>query len=383
MPRVLIDISRLCYRQLSGRLPTGIDRVGLEYIRHYADRAHAVLALGRFSSVLSRSDSERAFRLLLDPQSNASRQRLRLIMKAYLGWWVSQDITGCVVFNTSHTGLERAYSTAQLRRRGARPVFFVHDLIPVTHPEYCRRGERERHMARMRTAVTTGSGIIANSQDTLDALGRFCREMGLQMPPAVVAPLATSLSQMETGPRPVAAPYFVVVGTIEPRKNHSLLLQLWRKLVERSGDAAPRLAVIGRRGWECENVVYLLERCRQLNGVVAERGACSDAELATYLRHAQALLIPSFAEGYGIPLAEALSLGTPVIASDLPAFREVADEIPEYVDPLDGRRWMELIEDYAGDRSALRAAQLERMKGFRATTWQQHFQAVDEFIENL
>lgn len=391
MPHILIDISRLCYRRLAGRLPTGIDRVSLEYIRRYAGDARAVLSRGPFSSVLSATESGRVFGMLLDPA--ARPQALRLFMTTYLSWWATPGVGGAVLFNTSHSGLEYAGYAASLRRRGARAVIFVHDLIPVTHPEYFPAGEGSRHAMRMRTALTAGSGLVVNSQSTLDELGRFAGAEGLRMPPAVVAPLASSLPPVEPGPRPIAEPYFVVVGTIEPRKNHLLLLQLWRHLVEqqdsrskiqdpRSG-AVPRLVVIGHRGHESEGVVDLLERCRQLEGVVIELGRCSDAELATYLRHARALLFPTFVEGYGIPVAEALALGTPVIASDLPVFREVAGDIPDYAGPLDGRRWLELITDYAQPNSARREAQLERMKAFRATTWARHFEKVDEFLASL
>lgn len=65
--------------------------------------------------------------------------------------------------------------------------------------------------------------------------------------------------------------YFVVLGTIEPRKNHLLLLQVWRQLIEELGLAAPRLVIIGQRGWECEQVVDLLDRCEVLRGVVLEK----------------------------------------------------------------------------------------------------------------
>ena len=141
--------------------------------------------------------------------------------------------------------------------------------------------------------------------------------------------------------------------------------------------------MIRRRGQESENVADLLDRCRELRGFVIEKSRCSDAELVTYLRHARALLFPTFVEGYGIPVAEALALGTPVIAADLPVFREVAGEIPEYAGPLDGKRWLDLIAYYAGAHSGKRAAQLERMKAFRATTWAQHFEKVDGFLEKV
>jgi glycosyltransferase involved in cell wall biosynthesis len=129
--------------------------------------------------------------------------------------------------------------------------------------------------------------------------------------------------------------------------------------------------------------VYMLKRCEQLRGFVFEFSNCTDEELATYLHHAQALLFPSFAEGYGMPLVEALSYGVPVIASDLPVFREVAGEIPEYVDPLDGRRWCEMVKEYAKSDSQPRAKQLTRCENFITPTWADHFAKVDALLEQL
>jgi hypothetical protein len=162
-----------------------------------------------------------------------------------------------------------------------------------------------------------------------------------------------------------------------------MLLQLWRRLVDAHGDRAPRLVVIGQRGWECENVVDLLERCQQLQGIVIEHSRCTDAELVTWLHHAQALLFASFAEGYGLPVAEALSLGVPVIASELPVFREIAGDVPEYADPLDGQRWEALVTDYAQPNSPLRAAQLARMHRFHQSTWPEHFERFDALLTRL
>jgi glycosyltransferase involved in cell wall biosynthesis len=181
----------------------------------------------------------------------------------------------------------------------------------------------------------------------------------------------------------MAHPYFVIVSTIEPRKNHWMLLQLWRHLAVSMGNNVPRLVIIGKRGWECENVVDMLERCQPLKGVVLEISSCSDSELITYLHHAQALLFPSFAEGFGLPLCEALSLSVPVIASDLPVFHEIADNVPDYADPLDGKRWEMLITDYAKPDSTLRAAQMSRMQAFAQTTWRQHFEIVDAMLSTL
>ena len=146
---------------------------------------------------------------------------------------------------------------------------------------------------------------------------------------------------------------------------------------------APRLVIIGQRGWECENVVDLLERSELLHGFVFEFSRCNDADLATYLHHAQALLFPSFVEGYGMPLIEALAAGLPVIASDLKVFREFAADIPEYVDPLDPQRWLGLIREYASVTSLQRAAQIERMRTFQLPTWERHFELLESLLSRL
>src|SRR5262249_22987080 len=157
-------------------------------------------------------------------------------------------------------------------------------------------------------------------------------------------------------------PYFVCVGTIEARKNHLLLLNLWRRLATEFGVQAPLLVLVGQRGWEIENVVDLLERCPALRGIVIEHNAMSDAELVPLFRGACAVLQPSFAEGFGFPLIEALALGVPALCSDIPALRETGGSVPEFLDPLDGPGWRAAVLDYIEPGSPRRVAQIERLR---------------------
>jgi len=288
-----------------------------------------------------------------------------------------------VLLHTSHNGMEFGRYYRAMTKREIRPVFMVHDLIPLTHAEYCRPGVDVAHRHRMHTAIRHASGLIANSQATLDSLATEAQRAGLKLPPSVVARLASGVTQRSLSQRPLPTPYFVMLGTIEPRKNHWFVLHVWRRLVEQLGAAAPKLVVIGRRGWECENVVDMLERCESLKGVVIEEAHCSDELLHAYLQHAQALLFPSFVEGYGMPLAEALALKVPVLASDLDVFHEIADNIPDYLDPLDGPGWLARIQAYAQANSPARDAQLTRIERFREPTWEEHFEHVDSFLETL
>ena len=187
--------------------------------------------------------------------------------------------------NIGHTGLNDPQFSAWVKQADVRPIYFVHDLIPITHPEYCRAGEQAKHVARMRTVLTTGTGVIGNSQATLDELADFGRSAGLPSLPSVAAWLGTTerlaaRADTSTPDRPT----FVVVGTIEARKNHLMLLQVWQRLVQRFGTNAPRLLIIGQRGWECEQVFDLLDRGETLREAVIELSDCTDEQLASISR---------------------------------------------------------------------------------------------------
>jgi glycosyltransferase involved in cell wall biosynthesis len=383
MPELLIDTTRLVGRLMAGRSPTGIDRVCLAYVRRYAPVARLVLRKGGIGVVLPRAPSRCLSSLLLERADTLSACVANVVAGSDRTDWPRSGHSGRVLLNLGHSGPERPQYGEWLRRRKLRPIFMVHDLIPVTHPEYCRPTEQARHVRRIQTILATAAGVVTNSQSTLQALCAYAADKGLPMPPALTAPLASVTFSQGAGCRPLESPYFVMLSTIEPRKNHWLMLHVWRRLVERLGEKAPRLVVIGQRGWECENVLDLLERCEVLRGFVIEKGGCSDADLATYLCHAQAMLFPSFVEGYGLPLIEALSLGVPVIASDLPVFHEVVGDIPEYLDPIDGTGWMNCVESFCNPASGLRAAQLVRMTKFTPPTWSAHFELFERLMEQV
>jgi glycosyltransferase involved in cell wall biosynthesis len=380
---MLLDVSRLTGRLWKGRLPTGVDRVVLAYIRHWGGQAQAVLQAGAWRRILPTRESQRLFRLLAEPPPDFRRQLISVIASACVPPWPSQDAAGRISFSLSHSGIESPGLREWFIRTRQRPVFFVHDLIPITHPEFCRAGEAGRHAARMLNLLSMGAGLVCNSEDTLENLRRFAAARHLRMPETVVAPLASpDLPDARETTSPLAAPYFVMLGTIEARKNHLLLLHLWREMAATAG-AIPHLVIIGQRGWECENVIDMLERCEALQGIVHELTDCSDTELARYLHHARALLFPSFAEGFGLPLMEAIAMGTPVIASDLPVFREIADGVPDYVNSLDGPGWLATVHEYTAGVGGRRQAQLERMTGFAVPTWSDHFANVQELLERV
>jgi glycosyltransferase involved in cell wall biosynthesis len=174
----------------------------------------------------------------------------------------------------------------------------------------------------------------------------------------------------------------VTVGTIEARKNHLLLLRVWRRLIAEMGSEAPILAIVGRRGWEAEQAFALLDNPVDLGGHVFELRDVGDAPLASLIAGARALLMPSFAEGFGLPVVEALQIGTPVIASDLPVYREIVGSIPTYVDPRFDASWERVIRNFLTDDPE-RMRQKRALQGYKAPDWKSHFAHLETWLTVL
>lgn len=391
MSDILIDVSRLVGRRLKRRLPTGIDRVGQAYLRRYGERSRAAFSVGSRAVVLPRRASQRLFEHLLSPSDERAFLRTLVAgaMHAPLPYASRpEDSAGAWFLNTGHTGLHRPGYATMLAAMRVRPLFVVHDLIPITHPQYCRVPERARHAARMTTVLRSAAALVCNSTATFESLARFGLSIGTALPPAAVATLAAEPldpASVELARRtvPLPTPYFVMLGTIEPRKNHLMILQVWQRLIERLGADAPKLVLIGQAGWECEHVQRVLERTPGIRDHVLVHDGCTDQDLLGWMVHARALLFPSFVEGFGLPVVEALRLGVPVLAADAQVYREFAGEYPEYLDPLDAAGWLNAILDYRQAGHRRRERRVEALARYRQPTWDEHFARVDDLMTRV
>lgn len=391
---LLLDVTRLVWRRWKGLRPTGIDRLCLAWLHHYAPHAQAVLTDRRGRRILDEAASRALFAQLAAEDENIGRVQRRLLLLAarHAGTLaVGGAGRGRPWLNVGHTGLDTPGLAEWCRQAAVRPVLLVHDLIPITHPQFCRVGEDARHRQRMATVLNIADGLIANSRHTLETMAGHAHSLGHSLPPALVAWPGTErpgTPPLPFPPRPHAGSAsranadFIILGTIEGRKNHMLLLDVWDRLWRALGPAAPRLVIIGRRGWACDDVLARLDAGGWGDRVV-EAGAVDDAEIDRLIAGARALLFPSFAEGFGLPLVEALAAATPVIASRLPVFAEIGQGVPELLAPDDAAGWEAMIRAYAAPESPQRAAQMARIAGFRAPDWPTHFARTDAFLARL
>lgn len=408
-PVLLLDLSRLVWRAHRGG-PTGIDRVELIYARHFLARPEARPAYGvvHVLGFIFGLGGGTAGRFIADLERRWAGEitltrwgRFRSILRIYghllAGNWLVgpalrralRSSHGTPIFLVvSHHHLARDYTIQRLRNRfGLRTVCLIHDLLPLEYPEYFKPGWERRYRRLSENVGRLFDGVIAVSDATATSLRTYLRTRQSFIPPDVA--IRTAVLGARAFPQTRSAPpsakersYFVMLGTIEPRKNHLLLLNLWARLGA-GLTQPPKLIIIGNRGWENEQVIDMLERSTRLKDLVEEHKGLSDAEVGGWLHGARALLLPSLAEGFGLPLAEALTSGVPVICSDIPVFRELGEEVPEYLDPHDLGAWTEAVLDYSRPDSNRRAAQLERLAHWRVPSWANHFAVVERLLSDI
>jgi glycosyltransferase involved in cell wall biosynthesis len=257
-----------------------------------------------------------------------------------------------------------------LAATGIPSVVSFADLIYEKFPRYFPLVDRWSYRLRYRWSARHATAIVAISQQTRDDLVDW-----YQIDPArivVVPPVrrATFAVPVATAERAaVRARYhlpeefLVSLGTLEPRKNHRLLLTALSKLPP---DATPMLVLIGRDGGSLRSLGQAIKTLG-LGQQVRVLTDVATAHLPALLQSATIFLYPSRVEGFGMPIVEALSAGTPVITSDSGCFIEAGGPGSRYLSPDDADGWASAIEGLVGD-----AAARDRMRN-TGRTWARQF----------
>ena len=245
----------------------------------------------------------------------------------------------------------------RLKRRGVGIVSVIYDLIPLTHPQFCDAGLVKVFDRWFDWIAQTADGFMAISQTISEQVEReLQRRLGMQEASRrwhghfhlgceldltrADAPLHPALRRVFGKGEPV----YLMVSTIEPRKNHAYLLDAFELLWAQGSKA--RLCIIGKVGWKCEALIERINK-HPLNGKrLFMFNRINDRSLEHAYSYARALVFPSHAEGFGLPLVEAMQRGLPVMASDIPVFREVGGDFMAYFDLADPQSLVEQIQAF-------------------------------------
>ena len=255
------------------------------------------------------------------------------------------------------------------RNRGVRVWFVVYDLLPVLLPESFPDGAQALHHRWLKT-ISHSDGVACISHAVADEMADWVATFGAQR----VWPLAIDWFHLgadvqysvPTMGLPADAELvlaklssrqsFLMVGTVEPRKGHAQTLeafdQLWRKGLD------VNLIIVGRQGWMMEKTVSRLRHHRELHQRLFWLEGISDEYLDRVYRASSCLIAASYGEGFGLPLIEAAQHKLPIIARDIPVFREVAGEHAYYFRATEPgelaqalRDWLALYQEKKHPRS--------------------------------
>lgn len=401
----VLDLTRLISR--AGRIATGVDRVELAYLNQLLlmpapcfalvrtrlgfvlldkagmqavrDRVTGRIAWGAFDrlSWLARSYSQARKRAEADLRrlclARCHRRGLRRMLQKHVP-------AKARYLNVGHSNLTGSIVSAFRRGLDAQISVLLHDTIPLDLPQFQRPETVRKFHSFLMLVSQQADLVICNSQDTQSSLVRITRQWG-PVPRSIVAHLGTIIVAPDKRNLPkglaLRPPYFVIVGTIEPRKNHAFLLDIWDQLAgEYPADQVPQLVICGARGWNNEAVFNRLDQLKHGKADVLELTDLSDPALSAVMAGAAGALFPSFAEGFGLPASEAALAGIPLVCNDLPVFSEFLGDIPIYANVSDSYLWKTTIMDLAQNQEAGRSSGKDKPPLIELPTWEDHFNVV-------
>lgn len=404
----LFDLSELHFGVGEGPV-TGINRVGLAYLDALIASGrplHGLVNYHRSIALLDRRGVEayakglhgtepftRAnwlIRIKEGGDSPRARSLGRILRHAIarapmdqLGTMLARKLPANSVWVSTEIANLRADLFAQLRQARLKINVMIHDTIPVDFPQYVPKNGDAQFLKRLAAVSTFADLVIYNSHFSRERAEHYMGRTG-RVPSGLVAHLAAKKPQADFSllPRGIDfdRPTFVILGNIEPRKNHALLLDLWDRFAAeaKAGDShqMPQLLILGRRGWRNEAVFKRLNNS-PLRGIhIHEIADLPDSAVAATLCRATALLFPSHVEGFGLPALEAALLGCPVIANNLPVYREFLGDLPTYVPVSEPDLWAQAIR-----RAALGLRDQGQTAQTSLPSWDSHFATVLGHLE--
>ena len=320
---------------------------------------------------------------------------LRWLAWRAFSWWefnrlsrgmsVVDAAPGDILFTCDASWSYRVWLASRLvRKQGGKVVTVVYDLIPLRQPQYCTPLTVMALRRWVHRQLPQSDAILCISSSVEQDLRRYAIETRLKLPPTASFRLGSdpmSRTDESAAVRPAirdvvtGAPCFTAIGSFEPRKNYGLLLNTFDRLWERGVHV--HLMIIGRRNEQCPDLLARINRHFELGKRLLAVFDGSDAEVAYAYAESRALLFPSLAEGFGLPLVEARVRGCTVIASDIPAFVELADS-GVYLYPAASSAALEsLIVQHSG------AIPLDKPPPMSEFTWRQSARQCLEFVDNL
>ncbi|GJE58870.1 glycosyltransferase family 4 protein [Methylobacterium trifolii] len=377
--RILIDVSTSL--RWKGHNPVGIVRTERElvqyFLEHCPDAAFFIYDTGEDTFWLVPKRAVAA--IFQEPQARAASVPVAgQLDENVLLRFQREDVVFSVGLQWDIAYMARLY--AEKKRRGMFVVQTVYDIIPILMPEYCVPGMEQKFPKFIVDTAWTADLIFCISDSTSRDLIRYYDHIGLKAPPVTRIELGsdipttrppTTQAAGESGFLDLEAGNFVLyVSTIEPRKNHQMLFNIWRELYETDRERLVPLVFVGNAGWNTSELLHFIRSSGNLYpDYIRILSNVADDDLDWLYRNARLSVYPSLYEGWGLPMAESLARGTVCIGSNTSSMPEVGGALTDLLHPLDYLGWRDRIRHYLTDAEALAAREAEIRAGYAPPSW--------------
>jgi glycosyltransferase involved in cell wall biosynthesis len=260
------------------------------------------------------------------------------------------------------------------QRYGIKYAILVHDLIPIEYESFVEQQHVIQFRSWLEGAIALSDVVLTISEHSRDVLVRLAETIGWRLPRVEVVKPGSGLNDrpLERNQTAIGFPprYVLYVSTIEIRKNHRLLVNVWRRLLKQHGaDFVPTLIFVGKLGWLIDDLLADLAASNYLDGKIMLVSDLSDAELRECYRSCLFTVFPSFCEGWGLPVAESLAQGKFCVASNRTSIPEVGGGLIDYFDPTNEDDAFNKIERLLLDLDYLIEREAQLRTEYRPRTW--------------
>lgn len=287
-----------------------------------------------------------------------------------------------------HSKKKRSKLLPELRNRGLKLAVFLHDIIPVIHPQFVHQNTIVLFMEYLGAYLKYADLIIASTESTLKYINKLITDIGVKPIPGFVSWLGVNFLGGEENEKNVlanarkavdAGRYVLMVGTIEPRKNHELMLNAFEHGLF---DLGYHLVFAGHFGWDVDELKKRIIGHPLLGKKLFYIENGNDATIDYLYRNAYMVVFPSFAEGFGLPVVEALGRGTPVIASNYDVIYEVGKDYAEFFDPSKEKEFLNLFYKYHNN-PGLYDEWRKKIQSYCSFSWEQAENKIAEALLTL
>ncbi len=384
MQRIYIDVTNV----LQTDYVTGIQRVVRSVIREMMERIPDRLEL-----------------LVLTPQLNSFRLLDKKLFMEYIQGECAEKqrvYSGKVIFPSEiragdiffdldsvwNLPYKRSALLPELKGAGVRLAVYIYDVIPITNPQFCHVDTLFNFLDYLGAYLQYADVLIASAQSTLDEINKLIEKLGLNPIPGYVSWLGSDfretpeedLTNIPQEVREAASDKYVLcIGTIEPRKNHKLLLDAFDRALFAKGI---RLIFAGKLGWNVEELEKRIRDHKYLGKQFFHFTGLGDDSVDYLYRHAYMVAFPTYNEGFGLPIVEALERGVPVLTSRKPVLQEIGKDYCDYFDPDDPQEFVDRMEYYLGHPEAYEKVR-EHIREFQPFTWKETAERIVEALNTI